>query len=274
MRFEKRLSVLAVMAALLFSLVGFAVVENTFAAPLAASTATRTRTPTRTPTRTSTRTPTWTPTRTSTRTPTRTPTRTATFTPTKTPLYYANTAVAYANNWAHGRNPKYPTYGSGCSNCFDCTNYASQVLHEGGHPLRGVATDWPENWWYTANNSSLTWRNAPDFKSYLTLYSQMFEFVTSYSSLNGGDLIVMDLVNNTTWSDPPDGIPDHVRVVVGYGSTSTSAIDYNNCSTPSPVPTQMYTLLVNQHCIDRKQVAWNYNISLGYHNLWYVRVRK
>jgi len=148
------------------------------------------------------------------------------------------------------------------------------VLHEGGHPLRGIATDWPENWWYTVNNTSLSWRNAPNFKNYIDLYPTLFEYVISYQSLDMGDIIVMDTLNNTTWSGNPDGIPDHVRIVVGYGSTSTNADDYRNCSTPSPVPTSTYTLLINQHCIDRKHVAWNYNILPGFHNLWYVRVKK
>lgn len=273
---------LVLLSAFLFAIASFG---GASASELAAATATRTRTPTRTATRTPTRTLTRTPTRTSTRTPTKTPTRTftptktatrtQTYIPTNTPLYYSSTAVYYANQWAHNRNPKYLTYGSDSCNCVDCTNYASQVLHEGGHPLRGIGEPGVEDWWYTSTDSSITWRNAPDFKNYIQHYTNvLFEFVSGYSSLSGGDLILLDLLNNATWSGNPDGIPDHVRVVVGYGYTSASANDYNNCETTPTVPPQTYTLLINQHCIDRKQVAWNYKIILGFHNLWYVRVKK
>lgn len=70
-----------------------------------------------------------------------------------------------------------------------------------------------------------------------------------------------------------DGFYDHIRVIVGWGNTSTNQRDYTNgCGTNTPVPTVVYTILGNQHCIDRWHVAWDYGV-LSY-GLLYVRVRE
>lgn len=47
--------------------------------------------------------------------------------------YDRTSAVSWADQWAHGRHPCRPNYGSG-SSCDDCTNYLSQVLNAGGLP--------------------------------------------------------------------------------------------------------------------------------------------
>ncbi len=212
------------MLALAFSMIGFAVAENTSAAPLAVATATRTRTPTRTQTRTPTRTPTCTPTRTPTRTstftPSKTPTKTPTRTSTRTPLYYASTAVSYADTWAHSRNPAYPNGGTGC-NCRDCTHYISQILDMSGHPYRGqIGRDWIQDWWYSAQQSpstSTTWRYTPSlFWDYVNYYDDqgVFQIVSNISQLSSGDIILMDFED--------DGVIDHARIVIGYGYTSTN----------------------------------------------------
>jgi hypothetical protein len=68
-------------------------------------------------------------------------------------------AVAYADRWAgaassgefgYKYNPKYPNYdGRGG----DCSNYVSQILHEGGFKTGG-------GWNYTSNSASRSWCNA------------------------------------------------------------------------------------------------------------------
>lgn len=187
-------------------------------------------------------------------------------------LYNRVAAAAYADQWAHDRNGTYPNFGTGCD-CNDCTNYASQVLHEGAYPLR--IGDWDANspfewwykpvlWWYENSN---TWSATDWFNVYVYQYPDEFE-IGNFGSLTNGDFMVMDTRQNDG-SGPPDGIPDHIRVIIGHGYTSTNVDDY--ACQPNPVPSSAYTLLANQHCVDRQHVAWNYNFQPAF-GLWYVHV--
>lgn len=75
-----------------------------------------------------------------------------------------------------------------------------------------------------------------------------------------GDLIPLDLMN--AFGNPGhDGYADHMRVVVGYGSSSPFANDYVNGS--NLVTNPSYTLLIDQHSTNRWHVPWDYNITLG-----------
>lgn len=244
-------------------------------------TSTPTNTPTSTPTVTAT--PTFTPTDTPTSTPTSTATSTATVTPTPANSYtYDRTAaVDYADAWAHARNVNYPFSNEvGCA-CNDCTNYLSQVLHNGDYPLRSGS--WNANsqyeWWYRDGNlfqpdNSKTWSATDWLNSYFAQYPNEFDVNPAFSTLEEGDFILLDLRNNdpdSTDTDP-DGKPDHARVVVGQGYTSTNQNDYE-CNDPLQTPPPSVSrLLVNQHCPDRKRVAWDYNLDLDYHNFWYIHV--
>lgn len=66
--------------------------------------------------------------------------------------------------------------------------------------------------------------------------------------------------------DLPDGIFDHIKIVVGYGMTSTDPNEYGSCINgvlvvPTNAPTSVNAVLINQNCIDRKHVAWNYGVD-------------
>lgn len=183
--------------------------------------------------------------------------------------YNRSVAVSYANSWAHGRNGSYPNYGSGCG-CNDCTNYISQVLHNGEYPLR--TGNWDRNsiyeWWYRkvwwGYENSKTWSAADWLGRFAAQYVD-FEFRTSPVYLEGGDFFLLDLNR--------DGKPDHGRVVVGYGFTSTNQADYTDgCGTNYPIPRRTYTLLINQHCVDRWHVAWDYRLPSGI-RIWSIHVR-
>ncbi len=63
-------------------------------------------------------------------------------TPATAYAYDGNTAAQYAMNWAFGANPNYP--GPFPS---DCTNFASQALHEGGYPFVNVGDYSAYAWW-------------------------------------------------------------------------------------------------------------------------------
>lgn len=147
----------------------------------------------------------------------------------------------------------------------------SQVLYEGDYPLRTGNWD-PDNvleWWYKKvlwwYENSKTWSATDWFNTYLFQYGGEFEYRSWPTELEEGDFFPMDL-RGPNPSDPPDGVPDHVRVVVGYGYTSSDQIDYTDgCGGNNSIPPTTYTLLINQHCVDRKHVAWNYNLpdSIG-----------
>lgn len=200
-------------------------------------------------------------------------------------LYDRVAAVSYANDWARDRNPNYPLSNETGCGCNDCTNYISQILHEGGYPLR-VGHTWDADnkyeWWYRTNffpYNSKTWSATDWFYQYTKIYDAEFDTNVQWSDLEGGDFILMDLRNNETPNiNTPDGKPDHARVVIGEGDTSDNPIDYisytsNHCAINyNPVPPVETTLLVNQHCVDRKHVVWDYGIDFSVHNLFYIHV--
>ena len=197
-------------------------------------------------------------------------------------LFNRSAAATYANTWAHGRNPNYPDFGGQCGCATDCTNYASQVLHEGGYPLHPTdpATWYPLNpiqWWYGQNYPFGWWNtnswSVPDaLREYVTHYPSDFQFKSSPvagTNLTKGDFFLMDLDR--------DGTPDHTRVIVGSGYTSTKPADYTYTGCISggvaPIPARKMALLANQHCVDRWHVVWNYNLPNGtkmwaYHVKW------
>ncbi len=218
-------------------------------------------------------TPTATPTPTVTSTPTATVTPTFTPTPANSYTYNRVAAVNYADAWAHEpRNPIFPYSNyTGCE-CNNCTNFMSQVLLAGGYPPHGVPpNDNAEDWWYTSTDSSLTWIYIPSFKYYASIHPYEFEFRDSIINLGAGDLLVID-AHGATINDPPDNLPDHVKVVVGFGYTSTNQTDYTDgCGVDYTVPTSVQTVLIDQNCVDRKRVAWDYRLE-GNHNRWYIRV--
>jgi hypothetical protein len=201
----------------------------------------------------------------------------------KPPKYNRVAAVSHADQFAHGRSGDYPNYGTGCS-CNDCTNYASQVLHKGTYPLR--EGNWnansPFEWWYKKvmwwYENSKTWSATDWLNTYIHQYRPE-EFDVSagtmstvdISELAGGDFIIMDTRDNDEEEGPPDGIPDHVRIIVGYGLTSSNLEDYG-CRENPTVPSPIYTLLANQHCVDRWHIAWNYNLTEEY-GLWLIHVK-
>lgn len=193
--------------------------------------------------------------------------------------YDRTAAVTYADDWAHDRNNSYPLANETGCGCNDCTNYISQVLHEGGYPLR--IGNWNENnvfeWWFRDGSLfqpdySKTWGVTDWLYNYTKIYNTEFEEKTNVSELMAGDFILLDIMNNDDHTKGPDGKPDHGRVVVGKGYPSEENIDYISqdkdifgiCHTTFhevPPPPDDPVLLVNQHCIDRLHVVWNYNLT-------------
>ena len=183
--------------------------------------------------------------------------------------YNRTNAAAYADNWAHDRNSAYKNYGTGCG-CEDCTNFVSQALYNGGYPMRTGSwnTESYFEWWFRTvllvKQNSKTWSATDWFNVYVAQYPGEFQYVISYANLAKGDFFLLDLNG--------DGSPDHARFVVGNGYTSTDQGDYTDgCGVNNTIPSQTYTLLIDQHCVDRKHVAWNYNLP-GSVGRWYYHV--
>jgi hypothetical protein len=186
------------------------------------------------------------------------------------PSYNRLAAVDHADAHAHDRSTEYPEFGTGCV-CDDCTNYISQSLHKGGLALK--TGNWDPlsvfEWWYRPIyvgqlfikwENSNSWSATPDFNTYLFQYLQEFEYMSWPTELEAGDFILMDL-HGASLSEPPDGIPDHARFIVGYGFSSTEPADYGCIDPPIQPPPATYGLLANQHCVDRKHVLWDFRIE-------------
>ena len=85
-------------------------------------------------------------------------------------------------------------------------------------------TDRKVLWWYETSN---TWSAADWLMMYAAQYTE-FEFRSNPTNLERGDFFLVDLRDNNNPSGPPDGKPDHGRVIVGYGYTSTNQADYSS----------------------------------------------
>jgi hypothetical protein len=154
-------------------------------------------------------------------------------------------------------------------------------MHNGGYPLRtGIGDEnSPFEWWYRdpapfQPDYSLTWSMANWLNVYFAQYPSEFD-VNPPSALEGGDLIILDL-HGASLDDAPDSIPDHARAVVGYGDISQNQNDYTRggcagADYPIPTPNPSPILLINQHCVDRWHVAWDYNL-LDEHQKWFIHI--
>jgi hypothetical protein len=192
--------------------------------------------------------------------------------------YDRERAATYAIIWAHGRNPNYRDYGSGCA-CNDCTNFVSQALFAGGKVMKTGSYDKasPFEWWYynslnVFGQASHTWGGTPQINTYFHQFPREYEAKNSSDELVAGDMIILDLAGDSP-ADPPDGQPDHARMVVGFGKTSTDPVDYSNgCGRNHEIPPEKTGVLVSQHCVDRNRVIWNYRADDPNIRYWFWHV--
>ncbi|MBN1148415.1 MAG: amidase domain-containing protein, partial [Anaerolineales bacterium] len=135
--------------------------------------------------------------------------------------YNRDGAVAYAHQWAFGRNPKYfdfglPGYGG------DCTNFVSQAMYEGGSAIMAFPPDYQpgihnSGWFY---NSQDDWADAWIWVD--SLYSFILNLDPGVTWLAGpdgieapnqyqvdkGDLIQYEMQGNSIW--------DHSVIIVDF----------------------------------------------------------
>ncbi len=115
--------------------------------------------------------------------------------------YDVNSAVDYAYKWTEeGKtlsNPDYHRYTT------DCTNFISQVLHEGGgisqvQGDREADSSWFYDWGLFSR-PSYTWSAAHNLYQHLKNHSSNASRVTSTADLNVGDLISFDIHQDGTF---------------------------------------------------------------------------
>lgn len=139
--------------------------------------------------------------------------------------------VRYAETWWNSFNPKYRDYTSVGG---DCTNYASQILHEGGG-LRYVNSNlihYAKNtWWYNHNyygptvgpkRQSNSWSNAVAFYDFMAAMPEIVKPVNRTSLLNVGDIVQVDF---------GAGLMSHTMIVTSK-RTSDSMIYLTGHSNP------------------------------------------
>lgn len=77
-------------------------------------------------------------------------------------IYQREKAVAYANEWAYRRNPKFYNFNNLGG---DCTNFASQVLYAGSGVMNYTPTF---GWFYISlNNRTPSWTGVNEFYNFL-----------------------------------------------------------------------------------------------------------
>ena len=181
--------------------------------------------------------------------------------------YIRTKASNYADARAHDydfMNCPYYFGGYGCSiDGYDCMNFSSQTMHVGGFPYNPSPPghNWITEWYYDASidDSSLTWKNVPDFMTYQSGRSNDFLRTTSLTTLRRGDLVPLDLLDQ--WGYPGhDNVADHMRVIVGAGLSIPFGEDYVD---PNTIYNPIFEMLIDQHFIDRWQVPYNYNTGPG-----------
>ncbi|SFS82635.1 amidase domain-containing protein [Marininema halotolerans] len=123
--------------------------------------------------------------------------------------YNRTKAVEYAYKWWNKRNnAKYGYYSKangGCYDCwYDCTNFISQVLKEGGFKEKKGRYDWYDYWFYSDKKPSLTWGVAHSLFKHMK-YVRKAEQATRPSDLEVGDIVNADFEK--------DGRIDHSVVI-------------------------------------------------------------
>ena len=123
--------------------------------------------------------------------------------------YDRQKAVAYAREWAYGRNPAYYDFSTLGG---DCTNFASQVLYAG----TGTMNFTPVTGWFyiSANNRTPSWTGVPYFYNFIVNNNGRGPFaqVVPLARAEPGDFV--QLSDGTHFY--------HTPVIVSVGSPPTA----------------------------------------------------
>ena len=174
--------------------------------------------------------------------------------------YDRNSAIAYADNWAFGRNINYPNFGGE-----DCTNFVSQSLAAGGYKFVGAfggATNDDHNWYMryspyrNITRYTLSWSVAPDQYSFqiyhypggyqqavVSLSSNASAYTSQFDApaMIGGDVLFYD------WGDGNGISHSAIQIPTGYSSEGS----------------QSYGDLLDAHANNHYHASWNFRESNG-----------
>lgn len=114
----------------------------------------------------------------------------------------------------------------------DCTNFASQVLWQGGIPMQYGGGSQDKGWWYTKScawwGSSRSWRQVNELLRYLTLDSGIGEFRKTARELRAGDLIFYRIRSAHDGYSCDGNLFNHTTVVTGFDGAGEPLVSYHS----------------------------------------------
>lgn len=113
----------------------------------------------------------------------------------------------------------------------DCTNFASQVLWQGGIPMR-YANSNDSGWWYRYSclptGSSPSWRQVNRLLQYLVTETDIGEFKRNARDLKLGDLIFYRVRHSSDGYSCDGNLFNHTTVVSGFDSRGEPLVSYHS----------------------------------------------
>ncbi len=132
-----------------------------------------------------------------------------------------NINLAYCASW--GRDGKTEA---------DCTNFASQVLWQGGIPMQYGGGSQDKGWWYTTSckwwGSSKSWRQVNELLRYIAIDSGIGEFKKSAGELKIGDLIFYRVRSAQDGYRCDGNLFNHTTVVSGFDDRGEPLVSYHS----------------------------------------------
>ncbi len=130
-------------------------------------------------------------------------------------------AAQYAYNWALSYNPAYPQLD------LDCTNFASQAVHDSSGGKAPFTDECCLPWWVGKDASgqwswTSAWAAVPDYRAMLLTAAEgpRGAEVGDPNVLLRGDMIIYEFGGDSTW--------DHTTVVTGYAPDGTPLVSYHS----------------------------------------------
>ncbi len=143
-------------------------------------------------------------------------------------------AIAYAWEWAYGRNPAYADFSDMGG---DCTNFISQILFAGGAPMNET----PDTGWYyhSLDERAPAWSGVPFFWVFLTTNKGVgpFGHEIPLSEVKPGDVIQLKFAGKDDFS--------HALLVLTAGTPADAhnitVAAHTDDSLDRPLDTYSYT---------------------------------
>lgn len=113
----------------------------------------------------------------------------------------------------------------------NCTNFASQVLWQGGVPMQYTNSD-NTGWWYRYSclptGSSSSWRQVNRLLQYLVTETNIGEFKKNARDLKLGDLIFYRVRHSSDGYSCNGNLFNHTTVVSGFDSRGEPLVSYHS----------------------------------------------